>query len=173
MIEIDIDDCLKYNAKYRLGLVVKKSNNLSKYGSERKRIFEGYLGEEISKDLLGLEQVDDEFDYDLISKRGNRIEVKTVSCSFKPMDNYLCTVNSHSEDYVHKQKADYYLFLRILNDYSKCWVLGWISCNDFFNKGRFVKKGTDFGKFKFVKANATVLEISELNKFNELYKSAK
>ena len=83
----------------------------------------------------------------------------------KPKPNYLCTVNSHKIDGIHKQKADYYIFLRIKNDYSLAWILGWYSCEDFFNAGTFVPKGKDFGKFKFIKANATVLEIDKLNKF--------
>ena len=62
------------------------------------------------------------------------------------------------------------IFLRILNDFSKGWILGWISCKDFFQKGTFVKKGKDFEKFQFVKANATILEIKQLNSFNNLSK---
>ena len=64
-----------------------------------------------------------------------------------------------------KPKQDIYIFLRILNDYSLAWILGWYSCKDFFKAGAFIPKGKDFGKFKFIKANATVLEIDKLNKF--------
>ena len=35
----------------------------------------------------------------------------------------------------------------------------------FLKNGEFVSKGKDFGKFKFIKANATVLPINKLNKF--------
>tara|TARA_Y100000592_G_C5384148_1_gene274911 strand:+ start:508 stop:879 length:372 start_codon:yes stop_codon:yes gene_type:complete len=116
-------------------------------------------------DFLSINKNSNNFDFDLISKKGKRLEIKTITCKFKPKSNYLCTVNSYDLNGVHKQKADFYIFLRILNDFSKGWILGWISCSDFFKKGKFIKKGTDFGKFKFVKANATVLPINELNKF--------
>ena len=144
---------------------ITKSLNPSKFGYDEKRIFEGYIGEKIIMDFLNIQNNDDTYEYDLLSKKGKKLEIKTVSCKFKPKPNYLCTVNSHKIDGIHKQKADYYIFLRIKNDYSLAWILGWYPCEDFFNAGKFVPKGKDFGKFKFIKANATVLEIDKLNKF--------
>ena len=135
----------------------------SKFGFERKRILIGYIGERIVMDFLKISKDSDNYDYDLISKKGNKIEVKTISCKSKPKMNYLCTVNSHDSNSMHKQKADVYIFTRILNDYSKGWILGWITCDYFFKKGKFIKKGTSFGNFKFIRTNATVLPINELN----------
>jgi len=166
MKEVLIDEVIIDKAKQRIKLLPnKKEERLSKFGSEQKRIFEGYIGEEIIKRYLNIKTESETYEYDIISK-GKKIEVKTVSCKFKPKENYLCTVNSHDLNTTHKQKADYYIFLRILNDYSKGWILGYIKCNEFFDKGKFVSKGEDFGKFKFTKANATVLEIKELNSIN-------
>ena len=144
---------------------ISKNNNPSKFGFENKRILEGYIGERIIMKFLNIKKDVDDFDFDLLSNKQKKLEVKTISCKFKPLDNYLCTVNSHKIDGIHKQKADYYIFLRILNDYSKAWILGWYSCYDFFKNGEFVSKGKDFGKFKFIKANATILPINKLNKF--------
>ena len=119
-------------------------------------------------DFLSIDKNSDDFDFDLITKKGKRLEVKTITCKFKPKPDYLCTVNSHDLGGVHKQNADFYVFLRILNNFSKGWILGWISCKDFFEKGEFVKKGTNFGKFEFFKANATILPINKLNKFKPI-----
>ena len=138
---------------------------LSKFGSEKKRILTGYVGEKIIMDYLGIKKDSDDYDFDLISKKGKRLEIKTISCKFKPKKDYFCTVNSHDLNGVHKQDADYYIFLRILNNYSSGWILGWITCDEFFKKGQFVNKGTDFGPFRFIKANATILPISSLNQF--------
>ena len=145
----------------------KYSENVepNKFGFEKKRILEGYIGERIIMKYLNIKEDVDDYDYDLLSNKGKRLEIKTISCKFKPLENYLCTVNSHKIDGVHKQKADYYIFLRILNDYSKGWILGWYGCSDFFKKGELIAKGKDFGNFKFIKANATVLPINKLNKF--------
>ena len=165
MIEIEVNKELIDRAKSRTSSVSRTSTLLHKYGSEKKRIFEGYLGEEIVKDYLDIRNIDDDYEYDLISNKGKRLEVKTISCKFKPHDDYLCTVNSSYLDSVRKQDADYYVFLRVLNNYETAWLLGYIECSKFFELGNFIEKGTDMGKFKFVKANATVLPIYKLNKF--------
>jgi len=169
MIEIAIsNNILQYAEKKLQGVITKENLGLSKFGSEKDRILVGYIGEKIVMDYLGISKDIDDYDFDLLSSKGKRLEVKTITCKFKPKEDYWCTVNSHDLEGVHKQQADYYIFLRILNDYSKGWILGWISCQDFFEKGEFIEKGRDFGKFSFVKANATILPIDQLHKFKEL-----
>ncbi|MGB3590185.1 MAG: hypothetical protein WBA16_00735 [Nonlabens sp.] len=166
MIAIDIPKSTISYAKEKLRQVSHADHrNLSKFGSERDRILVGYIGEKIIMDYLRLEIDSDTYDYDLISNKGKRLEVKTITCKFKPKPDYWCTVNSHNLSGVHKQEADFYIFLRILNDYSKGWILGWKECKTFFEEGTYVEKGTDLGKFKFVKANATILPIEKLNSF--------
>ena len=168
MIEVLINDnIVKYAKEKLLKVESSTSKGLSKFGSERQRILVGYIGEKIIMDYLGIKKDSDTYDFDLVSNKGKRLEVKTVSCKFKPREDYLCTVNSHNLNGVHKQDADYYIFLRILNDFSKGWILGYIRCEDFFKIGTFVPKGSDFGKFKFIKANATVLEIKKLCKIKK------
>jgi len=170
MIEVKISKETILHAERKLMSVEKQSSILSKFGSEKNRIKVGYIGEKIVMDYLNLNKDMDDYEFDLLSNKGKKLEVKTITCKFKPKLHYWCTVNSHDLKGVHKQKADYYIFLRILNDFSKGWILGWISCKDFFQKGTFVKKGKDFEKFQFVKANATILEIKQLNSFNNLSK---
>jgi hypothetical protein len=166
MKEVIISKNIIDYANRKLEHVNTKDNlGLSKFGSERDRILVGYIGEKIIMNFLDIDNDSDEYNYDLISKKGKRLEVKTITCKFQPKPDYWCTVNSHNLDGVHKQEADYYIFLRILNDYSKGWILGWIPCEKFFETGEFVEKGRDFGKFKFVKANATILPINQLSKF--------
>lgn len=169
MNEITITDQMRTAAHLKTKhLHFDKNRGLSKFGSEKKRTIVGYIGEQMVKDFLNIKTDDDEFDYDLFYK-GKRLEVKTISCKFKPYPNYLCTVNSHNLDGVHKQAADYYVFLRILNDQSKGWILGCMPCGEFFQKGEFVEKGAQVVKgVQFVKANATVLAIQELYSMEEL-----
>lgn len=168
MIEILITQDIIDHASTKLEHVNTRDNlGLSKFGSERSRILVGYIGERILMKYLGLKNDNDKYHYDLISNKDKKLEVKTITCKFKPKPDYWCTVNSHDLSGVYKQNADYYIFLRILNDYSKGWILGWISCEEFFKKGEFIPKGKDFGKFQFVKANATILSINELNEFKK------
>jgi hypothetical protein len=167
MIEMKIDNTIIDDAQRKLqsNKIINESRE-SKFGSDESRILIGYIGERLVMNYLGIEIDSDDYNYDLMSNKGKRLEVKTVSCKFKPKDNYLCAVNSHDPDTVHKQKADYYIFVRVLFDLSIGWILGYIPCDEFFEKGKYIEKGTDFGKFKFIKANATVIEINQLNRFN-------
>ena len=166
MIELTINkDVINYAERKLAHVAEMDGRGLSKFGSERDRILIGYIGEKLVMDYLDIKDDSDDYNFDLVSQKGKRLEVKTVSCKFKPKSHYWCTVNSHDLDGVHKQKADYYIFLRILNDLSTGCLLGYMECSEFFSKAKFIEKGTDFGEFKFVKANATILEISKLHKF--------
>ena len=162
ILDYSISDESKKRAGCRADMVQFGRKSYSKFGSERHRTLVGYLGEEMIKEYLGIEALSDNYDFDL-NYRDFRVEVKTVSCKFKPHPDYLCTVNSHNLHGIHKQAADYYVFTRIVNDLSRGWILGFIKCADFFEKGKFVSKGSSvIPGVKFWKANATVLPISEL-----------
>ena len=168
MIEIPIGtETITYAEQKLKKLHFKDGLGLSKFGSEYHRILIGYIGERVIMEYLNITEDADNFNYDLLYK-DKKLEIKTISCKFKPRRDYLATVNSHNLDGIHQQKADYYIFLRILNNKTKAWILGCYPCTEFFKKGEFVPKGKDFGKFKFVKANATVLPISELRPLNQI-----
>ncbi len=138
-----------------------KRRDLSKFGSERERILIGYIGEQLVMQFLGIKHLNDEPDYDVMYD-SHRLEVKSISCKFKPLPDFLCTVNSYDLNGVHKQDADFYIFTRIRNDKKVGWILGFIGCKDFFGIGTFIEKGTTIAGVKFSKANATVILISQL-----------
>lgn len=161
--EVIITEEMLDSAKDKLGnLESDPDKSASKFGSESKRILEGYIGERIVMSYLKLRVDEDNYEYDLRYK-GKKLEVKTISGKFKPPMSFEATVNSHDPDGVHMQDADFYVFVRILNNYSKGWILGCKSCPSFFAEGTFIKEGHDFGKFQFTKANATVMKISLLD----------
>ena len=117
MIEILITQDIIDYATDKLEHVNTRDNlGLSKFGSERDRILVGYIGERIMMKHLRLKNDEDKYHYDLISNKGKKLEVKTITCKFKPKPDYWCTVNSHDLSGVYKQEADFYIFLRILND---------------------------------------------------------
>ena len=163
-IEVDITQDMIDKAQQKIDKINFDVNKgLSKFGSEQSRTLVGYLGEQMVASHLKIAIDVDGYDYDLMYKNF-KVEVKTISCKFMPLPHYLCIVNSHNLEGVHKQRADYYIFTRILNDKSKGWILGNIKCKDFFEGGTFVPKGTEVIKdVDFSKANATTLEIFKLN----------
>jgi hypothetical protein len=169
MIEINITKELIEKAQQRANKINFNRQELNKFGSEKDRTIFGYLGEEIVAQHLKIKNNIDDYEFDLFYK-GYKLEIKTISCKFKPPSHFLCTVNSHDLNGTHKQKADFYIFTRILNDKSKGWILGYIKCDDFFKKGNFINKGSEVVKgLNFIKANATVLEINQLHQFKPIY----
>ena len=66
-----------------------------------------------------------------------RIDVKTKRCNTKPLPNYDCSVALHGT----KQDCDAYVFVRILTDLTKAWILGGISKHNFYKKPLCTEKG--------------------------------
>ena len=65
----------------------------------------------------------------------------------KPKEHYLCSIAAANT----KQECEYYNFVRVMEDLSKAWLLGYISKSGFFECAKFGKKGEDdgSGRFKF------------------------
>lgn len=121
----------------------------------------GFIGEFVAADFYGA-KVENTFEYDLVLPNGDTIDVKSKQTSVKPLEHYDCSIASSKTS--KRQSCDYYVFVRVLNDFSKAWVLGWKSNEDYFNEARFLKKGTKDGDNKFtVRADCYNLEIKDLN----------
>lgn len=103
------------------------------------------------------------YDCDWISPKNYLFEIKSKERNFEPKPWYNCTV----KEYNTKQKCDYYLFTSIFRDYSRGWILGYISKQDFFNKAIFFKKDevdpdTRGGKYVFP-SNCYNVKIEQLS----------
>jgi hypothetical protein len=53
------------------------------------------------------------------------------------LSNYFCSVAAFNIT----QKCDVYIFVRVLEDFSKAWVLGGRTKNKFFEEAKFYKAG--------------------------------
>ena len=94
MIEIIISkDTVQYAQNKLNEIHVNSKRGLTNFGSEKERILVGYIGERIVMDFLDIKVDTDDYDYDLVGKLGSKLEVKTITCSFKPKPDYWCTVN--------------------------------------------------------------------------------
>ena len=122
----------------------------------------GFLGEIATLYLLGKDPFCTEyntFDYDLMV--GDKtVEVKTKRCQSKPRNYYECSVASTS---IH-QRCTHYVFTRIDNDYKFCWVLGWMTKEDYLKQSKFLKKGDKDGDNGFIASRDCYnVPISKLN----------
>ena len=96
----------------------------------------GFIGEIVVADELNATH-SNTYDYDLLLKDKTRVDVKTKRCNSAPLDTYDCSIAAHGT----KQKCDAYVFVRVLNDLSRAWILGKLGKQEYFDKATFFKKG--------------------------------
>lgn len=133
MIEItDIPDRLKRLANERARKLPKLKGTFTKNQAGAPV---GYMGQIIFAEYVQGDDVD-EFNFDVV-KNNIRYEVKSKNCTSKPKGHYICSVANANA----KQKCDYYVFVRVLKDFSKAWILGQKSPEDFLKQAEFWKKG--------------------------------
>jgi len=118
----------------------------------------GALGEILVRDMLDY-RVHNTKDYDLYTEDGVRIDVKTKRCTSAPKPFYECSIAAHGT----RQDCDEYIFVRVLNDLTRAWILGRINKDEYFDKAVRHRKGEVDASNNFTfKSDCYNLEISEL-----------
>ena len=124
----------------------------------------GFLGEEIILAECSDIKRENTYDYDMLLN-DMTIDVKTKRCTSKPRDYYECSI----ADFNTKQKSDIYIFVRVMNDYSKGWILGYKKKNAYFKDAVFHEKGDVDTNNDFVfKADCYNLAIKDLDKIEDI-----
>ena len=160
--EIRISQEMRDRAKSKFEKIkIDGTKDKRRFASEGRRLLYGYLGEIIVIDYYGVDDIDD-YEYDIIIGE-YKVDVKSISCKFKPPINYLATVNSCEIEGEHRQDSDVYIFVRIREDCEIAWIVGFIECDRFFDMSRFIQKGEIYHGMKFEKANMNVLPINKLH----------
>lgn len=159
MIEITPTDKQKKEARLTGGNTVGLQGSITRGAGS----IAGALGEILVRDLLGYRQANTPH-YDLYTDQGTRIDVKTKRCTSAPRDYYACTVAAHGIN----QDCDEYIFVRVLNNLQRAWILGRISKEEFYGKAVRKNKGDVEPSNNFVqKADCYDLPISELWKIEQ------
>ena len=157
MIEIlDIPQYILIDAIKRSKKLGRLHNSITKGGGN----IIGYIGQALVARHLKAEDIDD-YQFDVM-KDGVKFEVKTKRCTSKPKPDYDCSVSGANTE----QKCDYYVFVRVMEDFSKAWILGKKKRNKYFKQARFCKKGEKDEKSHLgwtFKADCHNLSIGELD----------
>ena len=98
----------------------------------------GFLGE-VAFELLypDSEYVGDScFTHDYVMRR-RKIDVKSKTCTGKPLPHYTASVNTKDK----KLNATTYFFVRVRKDLTRVWLLGWASKQKMENKAIYKKRG--------------------------------
>lgn len=98
-----------------------------------------------------------------INYLGTKIEMKTVQTTVKPSLDFNC----HVAAYNAHQRADIYVFARVLKTYDVGWIMGWMDTGDWKHLSRKAKKGESDGDFIFP-VDCFNLKYRELEPFYEL-----
>ena len=118
----------------------------------------GFIGEFMVAEETG-STVCNTYDYDLISKKNWRIDVKTKRTNFPPKPYYECSIAAYNI----KQDCDFYVFTRVKNDLSVGWILGYYAKMKYFKDAVFHREGDIDNDNKFVfKADCYNMKISSL-----------
>lgn len=98
-------------------------------------------------------------DYDMIIN-GNKFDIKTKKTTVPPLSGFNCSVAAFNTT----QKCDHYLFVRVMEDYSEAWLLGYIPKGEFFKRATFNRKGQPDPKFPAwnFRADCYNLEVKKL-----------
>ena len=127
----------------------------------------GFVGEELVKHLLPGAAYNNTTDFDFDYK-GMKLEVKTGSCNKPP--KHWHTV--HVMKYQKNRVLDRFIFVKVLNDFSKGWVVGNIPENEFYQKSEFIKKGTVTTNFT-VDSDRYLIKLETLYPMEELKRAAR
>ena len=123
----------------------------------------GFVGEFMVADFLKA-KIENTYDYD-ITKCDFKIDVKSKKCTSIPKPEYDCSVPAYNT----KQKCDYYVFTRIMDDFKTGWICGIISKENFFKNARLYKKGeVDKSNWMEFKEDSYNMEIKDLLDFKNL-----
>lgn len=154
MIEFEVTKDMLEKAEEK----AKKLGELRNSVSRGEGNIAGYIGEMVVAQAIDADVVDT-YDFDLRTKEGKTIDVKTKRTTVEPKEFYECSVAAFNT----KQKCDYYAFVRVLDNYKKAWLLGYYPKTKYFEDARFLKKGTKDGSNGFiVKADCYNIEITRL-----------
>ena len=160
MIEVKVTPAMLKRAKKKAKDLGELKNSITK----GKGNLTGFLGEEIAHVAMGGE-IKNTGDFDLVFEDGRTFDVKSKRCSGEPEDHYDCSVANYNTS----QKCDEYVFVRVLNDYSKGWVCGTMAKEDFFRKATFWQQGQFDPRNRWrCKADCYSLPISQLDEVNKV-----
>jgi hypothetical protein len=95
----------------------------------------GFLGEYIASLIMGAEWKNTR-DYDIVLD-GIKIDVKTKRCTSPPKPYFECSI----ADFNTSQRCDKYVFVRVMKDLSKAWILGEMGKDEYYQAAVFVEKG--------------------------------
>lgn len=137
----------------KINTVLVKNDNIRK---------SGFVGEQVVKEFFPELNFANSTQFDFLLN-GTTFEVKTRGGNIDPRKIDSVYVHAHQ---AHR-KFDYLIFIKILNDFSTGFFLGFLSKPEFFERAKLLKKGEFNGRFTLDSDRYSVL-LSDLRPAEEL-----
>jgi len=155
VIEVEITKDIVDKCQHKAKKIGKLNNSITMGEGN----LSGVIGEYVVHQYLEGSEWKNTYDYDLIHD-DKKIDVKTKRSKFKPLEGYDVAV---AETSLH-QECDEYIFVTVLNDSSKAWIVGRMGQKEYFSQARKMEKGNfDLSNGFKVKSNCYNMQIKELN----------
>lgn len=162
MIEIDITKEMLDEAKNRNTAFQKKYGNIGTHRLDKdKQRITGYLAEAAIKHFCGMDYSDeDSVDF---KHNGVTFDSKAQGCNSKPKEYFVATLYEEQK----RRNVDYYIFSRVKNDWTKVWICGFASKEDFFKKAKLIQAGTKNNNFTYDQSRFEI-EYKKLDSIEQL-----
>jgi len=125
---------------------VQRASELYSFGALKDSITKGKsniygaLGEVIVHDYLKGKgknvKIVGDVNFDIVSN-GKKLDVKTKRTSVPPIQSFNCSVAAYNT----RQECDYYVFVRVMEDQSEAWIVGYTGKEEFYKRAKFYRKG--------------------------------
>ena len=159
MIEIELSEDMVDECRPKANAIGRLNNSVTDGDGN----LAGVVGEYVVHKYLNGSTWENTFDYDLIY-RDKKIDVKTKRTSVIPMPYYECSIYDQSTH----QECDGYVFVRLMKDMSKAWILGGLSKEEYFKNALHHKEGeVDTDNDFTYPADCYNISISKLKQFKK------
>jgi hypothetical protein len=143
-IEVDISPEMKKESDTRNKMFYDKYGNTGTHRLDKNRQRNtGYLAEMSVKLVFPKLEFSKDPTVDFILN-DITFDVKAQGCNSAPKTNFTAALYEEQDN----RKVDYYIFCRVKNDFTKSWITGFISKQEFLSKANLSLPGTQNNNFK-------------------------
>ena len=132
MIELSVTECQREKAKKLAKEMGSLKHSMLRGGGNVR----GFLAEIVYAAKFGLE-IAHTYNYDLLTKKGKRVDVKSKGGWQIPQPHHWVAVEKRFE-----QDCDFYVFTRVRKDLGLVWLLGWMPTLEFRKSAIHFPPGT-------------------------------
>ena len=143
IIAVNITDRLYAEAEQRNQDYYNKFGHAGTHRTNKDRQrMTGYLAEVCIKNVFPSINYSDNFTVDFVYN-GVTLDSKAQGCNGRPLATYAATLYEEQKN----RDTDYYIFSRVKNDFTKCWICGIISKVKFFKIAQLKPVGSITNNF--------------------------